>query len=71
MNAPDTTPTPDNPPRLLDTAEVARQLNLSERQIADARQAGKIGCVRLGRVVRHTQAQVDAYVAACTVEAVV
>ena len=71
MNTPDPTTTPDNPPRLLDTAEVAHQLNLTERQVARARSAGKLACIRLGSVVRHTQAQVDAYVAACTVEAVV
>lgn len=71
MNAPDPTIIPDNPPRLLDTAEVAHQLNLTERQVARARSAGKLACVRLSAsAVRHTQAQVDAYVAACTVEAV-
>jgi excisionase family DNA binding protein len=62
--------TPNTPPEpLLDTAEVARQLRLTERQVAEARQRGRLGCVRLGRVVRHTQAQVDAYIAACSVPA--
>lgn len=71
MNAQDPSPTPNALPHLLAPVEVARQLNITERALADARQAGKIGCIRLGRVVRHSQAQVDAYIAACTVEAVV
>lgn len=63
------TATPDRPP-LLDTAEVARQLHLTERQVTRLRQAGRLGCVRLsGAAVRHTQAQVDAYIAACSIPA--
>lgn len=70
-NTDDATAVPDTPPRLLDTAEVARQLNLTERQVARLRQSGKLGCVRLsGAAVRHTQAMVDQYIAACSVEAV-
>lgn len=67
MNVPDPTAVPDTPPRLLAPSEVAHQLNITERALADARQAGKIGCVRLGRVVRHTQAQVDEYGSAAPV----
>ena len=59
-----------NRPALLDSAEVARQLSLTERQVARLRQSGKLGSVPLtGSAVRHTQAQVDAYIAACTVPA--
>jgi excisionase family DNA binding protein len=69
-NATDPNPSLDTPPRLLDTAEVARQLNSTERQVARLRQSGKLGSVRLtGSAVRHTQAQVDAYIAACTIPA--
>lgn len=72
MDATSNSVVPNRPPdRLLTTAEVALQLQLSERQVARARQAGKLACVRLGGVVRHTQTAVDAYVAACTVDAVV
>ena len=64
------TATPTAPPPLLDTTEVARQLHLTERQVTRLRQSGKLGCVRLsGAAVRHTQAQVDAYIAACSVPA--
>jgi hypothetical protein len=50
--------------RLLDTAEVAEILHLSPRQVARARQAGQLKCVRLsGAAVRHTMAQVEAFIA--------
>ena len=69
-NVPVPKPNHETPSRLLDTAEVAHQLHLSERQVSRLRQSGKLGAVRLtGTVARHTQAQVDAYVAACTIPA--
>jgi len=56
--------------RLLDTEEVAALTNLTPRQVSRARQAGKLACVRLtGSAVRHTRAQVDAWIAASTVAA--
>jgi excisionase family DNA binding protein len=69
-NANDPNSSLDIPSRLLDTAEVARQLNITERQVARLRQSGKLGFVRLtGSAVRHTQAQIDAYILACTAPA--
>ncbi len=60
-------PTP--PPLLLTRTEVSRQTGLTERQIAEASQKGRLGHVRIGRVVRHTQEQVDLWIAACSVPA--
>lgn len=57
------------PPPLLTRAEVGIQTNLTERQVAEHTRQGRLGCVRIGRVVRYTQAQVDAFIAACTVPA--
>lgn len=57
------------PPPLLTRAEVARQLNLTERQVAEHSQRERLACVRLGRVVRYTQQAVDDFIAACTVPA--
>lgn len=57
------------PPPLLTRAEVGAQTNLTERQVAEHTHKGRIGCVRLGRVVRYTQQQVDDFIAACTVPA--
>lgn len=54
-------------PRWYDTAQAAAYLGLTPRQVARARQAGKLGCTRMGNAVRHTQEQLDAYIAACTV----
>ncbi|UTT53752.1 helix-turn-helix domain-containing protein [Microbacterium maritypicum] len=51
--------------RLLDTAEVADILHISERQVARLRQSGKLKCVRItGAAARHTPAQVEAFIAA-------
>lgn len=59
---------PDHPSardRLLDTAEVAEWLGITPRQVARARQAGELKCVRIsGSAVRHTRAQVEAFIAA-------
>lgn len=50
--------------RLLDTAEVADWLGITPRQVARARQAGALKCVRIsGSAVRHTRAQVKAFIA--------
>ena len=58
-------------PKLYNTEETAALLHLSPRQVADARQAGRLGCVRLsGSAVRHTDAQIAAFIAARSVEAV-
>lgn len=58
---------PDHPAvrdRLLDTAEVAAWLGVTPRQVARARQAGQLKCVRIsGSAVRHTRAQVEAFIA--------
>lgn len=44
--------------------EVAEMLGLSPRQVADARQAGRLKCVRIsGSSVRHTMAQIEAFIA--------
>lgn len=51
--------------RLLDTAEVADWLGITPRQVARARQAGELKCVRIsGSAVRHTREQVEAFIAA-------
>jgi hypothetical protein len=50
--------------RLLDTTEVAELLHITPRQVARARQAGALKCVRIsGSAVRHTMAQVEAFIA--------
>lgn len=63
-----TTINPEHPAArgpLLDTAQVAEILNISPRQVARARQAGELKCVRIsGSAVRHTRAQVEAFIAA-------
>ena len=68
MNSPTQTPTTlSDTERLLDTAEVAAILHLTERQVARLRQSKKLKCVRLtASAVRHTRAEVDAYIAACS-----
>lgn len=66
-----TAPPSTGVPVLYDTEETAALLHLSPRQVADARQAGRLGCVRLsGSAVRHTEAQIAAFIAARSVEAV-
>lgn len=56
---------PSTRDRLLDTAEVAELLHITPRQVARARQAGELKCVRIsGSAVRHTRAQVEAFIAA-------
>lgn len=66
-----TASTHTKPPALLDDPEVQRQLRISQRQLKRLRVDGKIGCVRLTpNTVRYTQAQVDAFIAACSAPAV-
>lgn len=56
--------------RLYTTEQTAELLTLSPRQVIDARQAGRLGCVRLsGAAVRHTGAQIRAFIAARSVDA--
>lgn len=51
--------------RLLHSDEVAAILNITPRQVARLRQSKALKCVRItGAAVRHTQAQVDAFIAA-------
>lgn len=57
--------------RLYTTEQTAELLTLSPRQVIDARQAKRLGCVRLsGAAVRHSGAQIRAFIAARSVEAV-
>lgn len=54
--------------RWFNTEEAAEYLGMTVRQVVRARQTCKLGYTRLGgNLARHTQAQLDAYVEACTV----
>lgn len=56
--------------RLYTTEQTAELLTLSPRQIIDARQAKRLGCVRLsGAAVRHRGDQIRAFIAARSVDA--
>lgn len=49
---------------LLNTNAVAAWLGITPRQVSRARQAGALKCVRIsGSAVRHTRAQVEAFIA--------
>jgi hypothetical protein len=54
-----------NVPKLYNSAEVGEMLGITARQVANARQSGALKCVRIsGSAVRHTMAQVEAFIAA-------
>lgn len=56
--------------RLYTTEQTAELLTLSPRQVADARQAGRLGCVRLsGAAVRHSGRQIKKFVEARSIDA--
>lgn len=56
--------------RLYTHEETARLLHATPRQIARLRQSGVLACVRLsGASVRHTGAQIRAFIAARSTEA--
>ena len=66
MATQDPSPTPH---RWFDYTSAAAYLGLSERQLRRATAAGKIGFTRLGGLrVQFSQAQLDEYIVACTVE---
>lgn len=55
-------------PRWFDTEQAAEYLGITARKVARLRQSGKLGYIRLSHSsVRHSQAQLDAYIESVTV----
>jgi|GEM_PF-3630536 len=59
----------DADPQLLTAGDVAATLKVPLAHVYELRRLGRLGCVRDGRAVRFTRAQVDAFVASRSVAA--